>query len=151
MGSAYPASSPRPGRIDQEEHTMVQITESVADLLKQPVFVQLGTVRPDGSPQVNPMWFIWDGEFVWFSHTTYRQKYKNVHHEPRVSVSIIDPANPDSGYVELRGVVDHIDADPEAALFQRLSEHYDGTAVVPPDAKDRVAIAVRLTKVIDNR
>ncbi|MBR7835498.1 PPOX class F420-dependent oxidoreductase [Actinospica durhamensis] len=129
---------------------MVQISDSVEKLLQQPVFVQLGTVRPDGQPQVNPMWFIWDGEFIWFTHTSYRQKYKNIQHEPRVSVAFLDPASP-YGYVEVRGVVDHIDPDPQALLYQRLSKHYDGTAVVPEDAQDRIAVAVRPTKVIDAR
>src|SRR6185312_8658989 len=129
---------------------MVQITDSIGELLKQPVFVQLGTVRPDGQPQVNPMWFIWDGEFIWFTHTNYRQKYRNIQHEPRVSIAFLNPRNP-YGYVEIRGVVDHIDPDPEAQLYQRLSEHYDGAPKVPADAKDRVAVAVRPTKVIDAR
>jgi PPOX class probable F420-dependent enzyme len=129
---------------------MVQITDSLETLLKQPVIVQLGTVRPDGQPQVNPMWFVWDGEFIWFTHTTYRQKYKNIRHEPRVSIAFLDKENP-YAYVEVRGVVDRIDPDPQALLYQRLSEHYDGTAVVPEDAKDRVAVAVRPTKVIDAR
>ncbi|WP_034261243.1 PPOX class F420-dependent oxidoreductase [Actinospica robiniae] len=129
---------------------MVQITDSVEQLLKQPVFVQLGTIRPDGQPQVNPMWFVWDGEFVWFTHTTFRQKYKNIQHEPRVSIAFLDARNP-YGYVEVRGVVERVDADPEGELYQRLSAHYNGEATVPPDAKDRVAIAVRPTKIIDAR
>ena len=126
---------------------MVEIPDKVRALLEQPNLVHLGTVRPDGAPQVNPMWFIWDGEFIWFTHTNYRQKYKNVAHEPRVSISMVDPEEK-YGYVEIRGVVDRIDPDPEAKLYQRLSEFYDGTPVTPSDAADRVAIAVRITKVL---
>ncbi len=125
---------------------MVEIPDGVRELLEQPLFVHLATIRPDGAPQVNPMWFVWDGEFLWFTHTTYRQKYKNITHEPRVSISILDPADGYS-YVEIRGVVDRIDPDPEAKLFQRLSERYDGTAVTPRDAPQRVAVAVRPTKI----
>jgi PPOX class probable F420-dependent enzyme len=124
---------------------MLEIPERVRELLQRPVLVNLATVRPDGAPQVNPMWFVWDGEFIWFTHTNYRQKYKNIAHEPRVSISILDPDNLYS-YVEIRGVVDRIDPDPEAKLYQRLSERYDGTPAVPEDAAKRVAVAVRLTK-----
>jgi len=124
---------------------MAEIPDAVRDLVDRPLFASLGTTRPDGSPQVNPMWFVWDGEFIWFTHTTYRQKYKNIAHEPRVSVLIIDPEDP-LRYVEIRGVVDHIDLDPEAKLYQRLSERYTGTPVTPDDAPDRVAIAVRPTR-----
>jgi PPOX class probable F420-dependent enzyme len=126
---------------------MVEIPAEVGKLLEQPILVNLGTVRPDGAPQVNPMWFVWDGEFIWFTHTTYRQKYRNFAHEPRVSVSFLDPENK-YGYTEIRGVVDHIDPDPEAKLYQRLSEWYDGTPVTPKDAADRVAVAIRPTRVI---
>src|SRR5258708_2915860 len=123
---------------------MVEIPEKVRALLERPILVNLGTVRPDGAPQVNPMWFIWDGEFIWFTHTNYRQKFKNLAHEPRVSISFLDPENK-YGYTEIRGVVDHIDPDPEAKLYQKLSEFYDGEPVTPKDAADRVAIAVRPT------
>jgi PPOX class probable F420-dependent enzyme len=125
---------------------MVEIPDRARELLQQPVIVNLATTRPDGAPQVNPMWFVWDGEFLWFTHTNYRQKYKNIAHEPRVSISIVDPENVYS-YVEIRGIVDHIDPDPEAKLYQRLSELYLGELVTPPDAEQRVAVAVRPTRV----
>jgi PPOX class probable F420-dependent enzyme len=125
---------------------MVEIPERARELLARPILVNLATTRPDGAPQVNPMWFIWDGEFIWFTHTNYRQKYKNIAHEPRVSISFLDPDNK-YGYTEIRGVVDHIDPDPEAKLYQRLSEWYDGTPVTPADAQKRVAVAIRPTKV----
>jgi PPOX class probable F420-dependent enzyme len=128
---------------------MTEIPDGVRDLLERPVFASLATTRPDGAPQVNPMWFVWDGEFIWFTHTTYRQKYRNIAHEPRVSISIFDPEQP-YRYAEFRGIVDHIDPDPEAKMYQRLSERYDGTPVTPPDAVNRVAIAVRITKVVGN-
>lgn len=124
---------------------MADIPERALELLGRPILVNLATTRPDGAPQVNPMWFIWDGEFIWFTHTNYRQKYKNIAHEPRVSISILDPDNL-YGYVEVRGVVDHIDPDPKGELYQRLSEWYNGEAVTPPDAEQRVAVAVRPTK-----
>ena len=126
---------------------MVEIPERARELLGQPILVNLATTRPDGAPQVNPMWFIWDGEYIWFTHTNYRQKYKNIAHEPRVSISILDPDDL-YGYVEIRGVVDHIDADPEAKLYQRLSEWYKGKSETPDDAPQRVAVAVRPTKFI---
>lgn len=124
---------------------MVEIPERALELLGRPILCNLATTRPDGAPQVNPMWFVWDGEFIWFTHTTFRQKFKNIAHEPRVSISILDPDDK-YGYTEIRGVVDHIDPDPEGKLYQRLSEWYEGSAETPDDAAKRVAIAVRVTK-----
>ncbi|MFI7004279.1 PPOX class F420-dependent oxidoreductase [Nocardia sp. NPDC050175] len=122
----------------------IEIPEKVRDLLVRPIYASLGTTRPDGAPQVNPMWFQWDGEFIWFTHTNFRQKFKNLAHEPRVSISIYDPDNP-YRYIEVRGVVDHIDDDPAGELYSSLSERYGNGPMVPPDAKDRVAIAIRPT------
>jgi hypothetical protein len=33
------------------------LPETRADLLERPLFAQLATVRPDGTPQSNVMWF----------------------------------------------------------------------------------------------
>ncbi|MFC6565714.1 pyridoxamine 5'-phosphate oxidase family protein [Actinoplanes utahensis] len=40
------------------------IPEEHRDLLERPLIADLATVREDGTPQVNPMWFAWDGEFL---------------------------------------------------------------------------------------
>jgi len=40
----------------------MQPPETHRDLLQRPVFAHLATVRSDGAPQVNPMWFLWDAE-----------------------------------------------------------------------------------------
>jgi PPOX class probable F420-dependent enzyme len=125
----------------------LEISDKARALLEKPVLVNLATVRPDGAPQVNPMWFKWDGELLWFTHTNYRQKYKNIAHEPRVAIAFLDPENL-YGYMEVRGVVETIEDDPEATMYQVLSEWYDGTPVVPKDAKDRVKIGVRPTKIV---
>lgn len=126
---------------------MTDIPEGVRDLLERPLIASLATTRPDGAPQANPMWFVWDGEFIWFTHTNKRQKFKNLAHEPRVSISIFDADNP-YRYAEFRGVVERIEDDPEATMYQRLSHRYNGEAVTPSDAADRVKIAVRVTKVV---
>ena len=67
-----------------------------------PLFGALGTIRPDDSVQVNPMWFEYDGDSLRFTHTTKRQKYRNLQHNPSMSLSVIDPANP-FRYLEVRG------------------------------------------------
>src|SRR2546430_1914512 len=52
------------------------------DLLDRPVVAHLATVRPDGSPQTNVMWFAWDGERIRMTHTKSRQKYRNLARAP---------------------------------------------------------------------
>ena len=110
------------------------------DLLDRPLFAHLATVRPDGAPQSGLMWFAWDGERARFSHTRTRQKVRNLTHEPRVSFHLVDPDNP-YRTLEVRGRVESIEADPDAAFYRSLQERYD--MIVPVfDADDRVVIAV---------
>ncbi|WP_051385671.1 PPOX class F420-dependent oxidoreductase [Actinokineospora inagensis] len=123
------------------------IPASHLDLLERPLFAHLATTRPDGQPQVNPMWFHWDGEFVRFSNTTIRHKYRNVTANPRVAFSVNDPDQP-YRYLEVRGTVERIDPDPNAAFFMQLADRYSlRMDALPPDAPHRVIYVVRPTSV----
>jgi len=121
------------------------IPDSHLDLLQRPLYAHLATIRPDGTPQVNPMWFSWDGEHLRFTNTTLRQKYRNVTAEPRVAISINDPDQP-YRYLEVRGVVERIDADPRGVFFLELADRYSLPTDGPPgDAAHRVVYVVRPT------
>jgi PPOX class probable F420-dependent enzyme len=124
---------------------MVAIPAGYEDLLTRPLYGHLATTRPDGSPQVNPMWFEWDGEVLRFTHTTKRQKYRNIAANPHVAISVVDPDVPYK-YLEVRGVVEEIVPDPTGAFYLRLNDRYDGPLTEPPtDAADRVIVVVRPT------
>lgn len=119
------------------------IPEGLQDLVNRPLYAHLATVRPDGTPQVNPTWVRFDGTYVWLTATTRRQKNRNWQVQPAVALSIIDPDMP-SRYLEIRGRVERIVADPEAAEFLRLADRYGMEQPgPPPDASDRIAVAIR--------
>src|ERR1051325_9097028 len=69
-----------------ERISMATVPEGYESLLARPLYGHLATVRPDGTPQVNAMWFDWDGELLRFTHTTKRQKYRNVTANPAVAM-----------------------------------------------------------------
>jgi PPOX class probable F420-dependent enzyme len=119
------------------------IPDSHVDLLERPLFGHLATVRPDGTPQVNPMWFAWDGTHLRFTHTATRRKFQNVTTQPRVAISVIDPERP-YRYLEVRGEVERIEPDPTGAFFAELADRYGlELDAPPPDAPDRVVLVVR--------
>jgi PPOX class probable F420-dependent enzyme len=118
------------------------IPESLADLLERPLHAHLATVRPNGTPQVNPTWFRFDGEYVWLTATSKRQKHRNWQFQPAVALSITDPDRP-YRYLEIRGRVERIIPDPEGQEFVRLAERYGMPQGPPPDAADRIAVAIR--------
>ncbi|MDT0464333.1 PPOX class F420-dependent oxidoreductase [Streptomyces gibsoniae] len=126
---------------------MSLVPDSHRDLLERPLFGHLATIRRTGGPQVNPMWFSWDGEYIRFTNTTIRYKYKNITANPPVAVSVNDPEQP-YRYLEIRGEVVRIDDDSSAEFFARLAERYgmklDGP---PPDAEHRIVYVVKPTSV----
>lgn len=48
----------------------------------------LATIKKDGSPQLTPMIYRWDGEQFWISTTKDRAKYTNMRRDPRISLCI---------------------------------------------------------------
>ena len=121
--------------------------ESHADLLDKPTFAHLATVRPDGSPQSSVMWFAWDGDRIRMTHTKTRQKFRNLADEPRVALSIADPAD-QYRFLEVRGVVESIaDDDAEASFYKSLQARY-GMDYPVPDAAVRVIMTIRPEKFV---
>jgi PPOX class probable F420-dependent enzyme len=119
--------------------------QSHADLLSRPVYAHLATVRPDGAPLVNPMWFLWDEAqgVIKLTHTKRRSNYRFIQSEPRVALEISDPNDP-LRYLQIRGVVEAIDDDPTGAFYEVLRKRYSGTGEMS-DREYRVVITVRPT------
>ena len=113
------------------------LSEATRYLLDGRNYAVLATVHPDGSPHTAVMWIARDGDDLLFSTVEGRRKHRNLLHDPRVSVTVIDSADPDS-YVELRGRAT-ISHDVDRALDNALSHKYDGK-----DAAEDVPGAVRL-------
>jgi PPOX class probable F420-dependent enzyme len=123
------------------------IPEDLRPLLDRPLFASLGTIRPDNTVQVNPMWFEYDGEHLRFTHTTYRGKFRNLQSNPSMSLLVIDDEDPQV-YLELRGkLVDTID-DPAGDFYVRLGRRYGNPdQQPPPDKADRVILVMSIEKV----
>jgi PPOX class probable F420-dependent enzyme len=97
-----------------------KIPDKYRDLFTKRAFASLGTIMPDGRPQVTPVWCDVEGDRVLINSAKGRQKDKNVRRDPRVSLAIIDPDNP-YRYLEIRGSVVEI-------TEQGANEHIDKMA-----------------------
>lgn len=113
------------------------------DLLKSTALAHVATIGPDSAPQVNPVWFDWDGRHLRFSQTTARQKKKNVERDPRIALSIVDPENP-YRYLEIRGKVVAIEPDRKNAFIDAMANKYMGVEAYPwhNPSDERVVIVV---------
>lgn len=120
------------------------IPDDLRDLLDKPLYAALGTVRPDGTAQVNPMWFEWEGDRLLFTHTNKRGKFRNLQKNPSMSVMVLDPENP-YRYIEVRGRLVEVTPDPEAEFYARLGRRYGSSGQEnSPDKADRVVLSMSI-------
>ncbi|WP_354242623.1 PPOX class F420-dependent oxidoreductase [Agromyces sp. PvR057] len=127
----------------------IELDEHATRILTAPVFGHLATVRPDGSVQVNPMWFELDADagVIRFTHTTTRAKYRNLQRNPHMTLEALDPETP-LRYVEVRGRLAEVIPDPEGAFYVRLGRRYgNAEQQAPADKADRVILEMRIEKV----
>jgi PPOX class probable F420-dependent enzyme len=119
----------------------IPLSEATIRLVDGKNYAVLATVNPDGSPQTSVVWIGRDGGDLLFSTVQGRVKHRNMVRDPRVSVSVIDSADPEN-YVELRGRVT-LGPDPGRALDTQLSWKYDGRDP-DPDRPGAVRVVVRM-------
>jgi PPOX class probable F420-dependent enzyme len=120
----------------------IALSEATLQLLDGRNYAVLATVNPDGSPQTSVVWIGRDGTDLLFSTVAGRVKHRNMVRDPRVSITVIDSADPEN-YVELRGRVT-IGPDAGRRLDSQLSWKYDGRDP-GEDRPGAVRVAVRLT------
>jgi PPOX class probable F420-dependent enzyme len=123
----------------------LQVPESHRDLLDRALIAHVATVRANGEPMSNPMWFAWDGERIRLTHTRTREKFRNLQAEPRVALSITDPAE-SQRYLEVRGVVESTEGDAGGSFYRQLRRRYGVDPDAPmPDEAARVVVVIRPT------
>ena len=102
------------------------IPESFDDILKQKkAFASLATVGPDGSPQVTPVWFDYDGGLIRFNTARGRLKDRNLAAKPTVALAIVDPDNP-YRYLQVRGPIVEVTETGADAHIDSLAKKYLG-------------------------
>lgn len=128
---------------------MTTVPADLLHLLTDPNYGDLATVRPDHTPQVNPMWFQYDAESktIRFTHTTKRAKFRNLQANPAMALCVTDPENP-YVFIELRGRLVEVIPDPDGAFYPVLGARYGNPDTpVPPDAADRVILVMSIDHV----
>ena len=82
------------------------IPERLIDLLslEKKAFASLALTLADGSPQVTPIWFGWDGTHIILNTARERVKDKVMRRRGKVALSIVDPGDP-YRYLQIRGRV----------------------------------------------
>ncbi|WP_411083867.1 PPOX class F420-dependent oxidoreductase [Streptomyces sp. cmx-18-6] len=129
------------------------LSTELKNLLDTPVFVNIATIQPDGSPQVSPVWVKRDGDDLLISTTVGRRKEKNLRRDPRVTV-VVQPFDAPYTYAEIRGEV-ALTTEGGPELIDELSLKYVGKPYAefnPASGQDAPRVVVRITprKVVGN-
>jgi PPOX class probable F420-dependent enzyme len=103
------------------------IPKVYADLFKDETkaFAMLATLMKDGSPQLTPVWFNTDGEFIYINSARGRVKDWNIRRDPRIALTILDPHDP-YRYFQIRGRVTQITEIGAREHINTLSKKYTG-------------------------
>ena len=127
----------------------VEIPASVLPLLTEPNYGSLGTVGPTGAPQVSPLWFAFDAatNTLRFTHTSQRQKFRNLQRNPAMSFAIMDPKD-QRNYVEIRGSLIEVLSDQGGEYYKHLQERYGFARYDSPDDDVRVVLVMSIDKLV---
>jgi len=124
---------------------MSAIPEAYSDLVTtKKAFASLATLNADGTPQVTPVWFDWDGTRLRINTAKGRLKDKNLRRTPAVALSIMDPDNP-YRYVQIKGKVAAVTESGADAHIDGLAKKYLGQDRYPYRKPGEVRVIFTIT------
>jgi PPOX class probable F420-dependent enzyme len=100
-----------------------ELPESFSDLLQAPGVAVVGTIGPDGRPQMTAVWYLLDDDgLLKLTVRTDRQKAKNLAERPVATFFLVDSADP-LRTLEVRATAE-IEPDEGYVFADRLGAKY---------------------------
>jgi PPOX class probable F420-dependent enzyme len=111
-------------------------------------FVYLATLMPNGAPQVTPVWFNANDDYILINSAQGRIKDCNMRARPQVALCIQDPSNP-YRYLQLRGNVAEFTTEGADQHIDALALKYRGVPKYPyrQPGEQRILYKIRIEKV----
>ncbi len=76
------------------EDSVTELPADVRALFEGPNYAHVATILPDGGPHTVPVWVGLEEGRVVFLTSPMSRKARNLEHDPRVAISVIDRENP---------------------------------------------------------
>ena len=126
----------------------MNIPEDYQDLLadETKAYVYLATVMADGTPQVTPVWFSADEDYILINTAAGRVKDRNMQARPHVALVFQDPANP-FRYMQIRGKIAERTTEGAVEHIHALSQKYMGKDWNIPAGEERVIFRISADKI----
>ena len=87
---------------------------------------------------------IYEDGVLKLTHTNQRFNFRYLKENPRVALSITDPDD-QYRYIQIRGEIDKVEADPTGGFYQTLQQRYRGYTTEVKDKAVRVIFTIRPT------
>jgi len=121
----------------------MELPRELIVLMKQPSTAYIATLMPDGSPQLSQTWIDTDGQYVIFNTPEEFQKARNLRRDPRIAITVSDPAEP-SRYYAVRGRVISMTRKGGADHIETLAQRYLGGPYPWYGGRDQIRIIVTI-------
>ena len=124
--------------------SLIPLPREVRELLDAPNYVHLATLRSDGSPRSHVVWVGVEADHVLVCTSDTTWKAKDMRRDPRVSLSVVDCANP----YRMAGLQGHVleeRSDEGCRYMDPISIKYTG-APFPSRGADRIYFVIGVEK-----
>jgi len=122
----------------------IPIPDAVRELLEEPNYVHLSTLRADGSTRNWVVWVGIEGDRILVCTSETVWKAKDMRRDPRVAMSVVDLGNP-YRMAALQGRVVEIRPDEGCRYMDPISVKYTG-ARFPSRGADRVCFVIAVER-----
>ena len=110
------------------------------DFLSQPFIADIVTLNKDDSPQITPVWYDFDGTYLYVSTTTDRVKARNIKRDKRIAISV---RNEGAHKVVLFNATADILDDKDHITVRRIAARY-----MPHDQVDGFLTTLETNRII---
>jgi PPOX class probable F420-dependent enzyme len=122
-----------------------QLTDAERRFLENPFVGVVTTLQPDGSPQSTVVWVDVDDAGPSINTAYGRVKPRNLEHDPRLSLVVVDPNDP-YRWFKLMGTATLVDEGADEQI-DRLSKKYTGRDVYASRQPGEQRVSVRITPI----
>jgi PPOX class probable F420-dependent enzyme len=123
---------------------MTELPEGLLQLLHQPSPCFIATTLPDGSPHLTQTWVDTDGEHIVINTVQGFRKLRNIERDPRVAITVSDPADV-ARYYSILGHVINTTTEGGAESIEKLSQKYTGGPYSWHRGRNQVRVILTIT------
>jgi PPOX class probable F420-dependent enzyme len=122
----------------------IAIPPDVRALLDAPNYVHLATLRADGTPRNHVVWVGLEGEHILIGTADWSWKARDMRRDPRVSLSVVDLANPYQ-MAAVQGRVVEVRSDEGCRYMDPIAIKYTSSPF-PSRGPDRLCFVIAVLK-----